>query len=76
MNDYAKQPSTAVLKTDPKRSIQKTAEATGDLTVTKITDEMTRTASQSVPKTASQRDEKLIETLEKIQWFNDKIRLK
>ena len=68
MNDYAKQPSTAVLKTDPKRSIQKTAEATGDLTVTKITDEMTRTASQ--------RDEKLIETLERIQWFNDKIRLK
>ena len=67
MNDYAKQPSTAVLKTDPKRSIQKAAEATGDLTVTKITDEMTRTASQSVPKTASQRDEKLIETLEKIQ---------
>ena len=67
MNDYAKQPSTAVLKTDPKRSIQKTAEATGDLTVTKITDEMTRTASQSVPKTASQRDEKLIETLEKIK---------
>ena len=67
MNDYAKQPSTAVLKTNPKRSIQKTAEATGDLTVTKITDEMTRTASQSVPKTASQRDEKLIETLEKIQ---------
>ena len=67
MNDYAKQPSTAVLKTDPKRSIQKTAEATGDLTVTKITDEMTRAASQSVPKTASQRDEKLIETLEKIQ---------
>ena len=66
MNDYAKQPSTAVLKTDPKRSIQKTAEATGDLTVTKITDEMTRTASQSVPKTASQRDEKLIETLEKM----------
>ena len=59
MNDYAKQPSTAVLKTDPKRSIQKTAEATGDLTVTKITDEMTRTASQ--------RDEKLIETLERIQ---------
>ena len=76
MNDYAKQPSTAVLKTDPKRSIQKTAEATGDLTVTKITDEMTRAASQSVPKTASQRDEKLIETLEKIKWFNDKIRLK
>ena len=68
MNDYAKQPSTAVLKTDPKRSIQKTAEATGDLTVTKITDEMTRTASQ--------RDEKLIEILERIQWFNDKIRLK
>ena len=67
MNDYAKQPSTAVLKTDPKRSIQKTAEATGDLTVTKITHEMTRAASQSVPKTASQRDEKLIETLEKIQ---------
>ena len=59
MNDYAKQPSTAVLKTDPKRSIQKTAEATGDLTVTKITDEMTRTASQ--------RDEKLIEILERIQ---------
>ena len=76
MNDYAKQPSTAALKTDPKRSIQKTAEATGHLTVNKITDEITRTASQSAPKTASQRDEKLIETLEKMQWFDDKIRLK
>ena len=31
---------------------------------------------QSAPKTASQRDEKLIETLEKMPWFNDKIRLK
>ena len=72
MNDYAKQPSTAALKTDPKISIQKTAEATGDLTINKITDEITRTASQSVPKTASHRDKKkLIETLEKIQRFND-----
>ena len=72
MNDYAKQPSTAALKTDPKISIQKTAEPTGDLTINKITDEITRTASQSVPKTASHRDKKkLIETLEKIQRFND-----
>ena len=76
MNDYAKQPSIAALKTDPIRSILKTAEATGDLTINKITDEITRTASQSVSKTVSQRDEKLIETLQKIQSFNDKIRLK
>ena len=55
------------LKLIQKDQFNSTAEATGDLTVTKITDEMTRAASQSVPKTASQRDEKLIETLEKIQ---------
>ena len=45
--DHAKQSEIDVLKTNPKRVIQKTAEATGDLIVNKITNEITKTSRTS-----------------------------
>ena len=40
--DHAKESATDLLKTIPKRAIQKTAEATGDLTDNKIGDRITK----------------------------------
>ena len=45
--DSAKNSTTVPRKTASKRAIQKTAEATGDLTVNKITDKMTSVSKKS-----------------------------
>ena len=45
--DHVKQSATDALKTSPKRFIQKTAEATGDLIVNKIADKITWSSKAS-----------------------------
>ena len=45
--DSAKKSATDALKTDSKRAIQKTAEATGDLIGNKIADKITNVSKQS-----------------------------
>ena len=45
--DNAKKSTTDAIKTPSKRAIQKTAEATGDLVVNKITDKITRASKYS-----------------------------
>ena len=45
--DHAKQSATDALKTIPKRVIQKTAEATGDLIGNKIFNKITRISKNS-----------------------------
>ena len=57
--DPTKQSTTDALKTDSKRVIQKTAEATGDLTGNKIADKITR-VSKTSPKNNSETNEEEI----------------
>ena len=48
--DKAKKSATDAIKTDSKRAIQKTAEATGDLVVNKIADKITSVSKKSTKK--------------------------
>ena len=45
--DHAKQSATDACKTASKRAIQKTAEATGDLTVNRIANKITKVSKNS-----------------------------
>ena len=53
--DHSKQSATVALKTTPKRVIQKTAEATGDLNGNKMADKITK-----VSRTSSQNSSKVV----------------
>ena len=57
--NHAKQSATDALKTDSKRVIQKTAEATGDFIGNKVADKMTKVSTTS-PKNKSKTNEEEI----------------
>ena len=55
--DSAKKCTTDVIKTVSKRAIQKTAEATGDLTGNKIADKITSVSNKKIMKELPNNDE-------------------
>ena len=61
--DHAKPSATDVLKTSSKRFIQKTAEATGDLTGNKIAGKITRVSKTSPQKNLKTDEEILRENI-------------
>ena len=55
--DSAKTSTTDAIKTDSKRAIQKTAEATGDLIGNKIADKITSVSKKSTKELHNNNDE-------------------
>ena len=58
--DHDKQSATDAIKTVPKRAIQKTAEATGDLTGNKIDDKITRVSRTSPMNNSETNEEEMV----------------
>ena len=66
--DHAKQPATAAFKTAPKKAIQETDEASGDLIDNKIADQITKVSRRS-----PQNGSKTVESETENTGFNKKI---
>ena len=58
--DHAKQCATDPLRTDSKRAIQKTAEATGDVIGNKIDDKITRVSKTSPQNNSGTNEEEIL----------------
>ena len=73
--DSAKKSTTDAIKTDSKRAIQKTAEATGDVIGNKIADKITSVSKKSAKELHNNNDEDVeITTLHK-KYIYDELRL-
>ena len=72
--DTTKKSTTDVIKTAPKRAIQKTAEATGDLIGHKIADKITSVSKKKSTKELHNNDENVEITTHKKRFISPKER--